>query len=149
MGRGVAFESILAPLSPVSPQLPKDYLVGAVATNPTPDLTPHSVGGRGTRTQPCRFGNAIAESCCVVSSHAEPPRALGMRGQFCVCAATAAMRRRLPDSDSRHVPCLLDSGVGLRWFERKGMVWWIDWTGGWVVGSGPRSVLHEDDLEQR
>lgn len=119
-GCGVAFGFILAPL-PQGPRLPRYYLVGAVTTNPTP--RPHSPprGRKGTRTQTCRFGNAIAEGCCIVSSHAQ---SAGFRdaGSIVRVPATAAMRHRQPDGDSRHVPCLLDSGVGLRWFEQKGWV---------------------------
>ena len=101
-----------------------------------PHARPHSPprGREGTRTQTCRFGNAIAEGCWGVSSHAEPARFRDAGSFVCVCVwtlqLTAAMRHRQPDGDSRHVPCLLDSVVGFRWFERRrvegGRAGWVD-----------------------
>lgn len=110
-GRGVAFEFTLAPL-PQRPRLPRYYLVGAVATNPTPTFLPtawekgHEDPDLQVWKRECRGLLRRVIPCRT--------RALSGCGVVCVRAATAAMRHRQPDGDSRHVPCLLDSGVGLR-----------------------------------
>lgn len=88
MGRGAAFESILAPLPPPSvPQLPRDYLVGAVATNPTPDLTPHSVGEGARGPSPADLETRLLRAAA--SCHPMPNRrALSGCGvdSVCVCS---------------------------------------------------------------
>lgn len=69
---------------PQRPRLPRDYLVGAVATNPTPDLTPHCVRERARGPSPAGLETRLQRAAA--SCHPMPnPRAFGMRGQFCVC----------------------------------------------------------------